>query len=162
MATCCISGSRTEMAELLHYEDFREGQSFDLGTYHVTREEIIAFATEFDPQPFHLDDAAAKSSVLGGLCASGWHSCAILMRMMCNGYLGRAAGMGSNGLDEVKWLKPVYAGETLSGAMTVLSRRVSAKRPEMGILKCRWDLFNTAGERKMEQTGVNFMRVRQP
>ena len=147
---------------MLHYEDFHEGQSFDLGTYHVSREEIISFAREFDPQPFHLDEQAAKSSVLGGLAASGWHNCAILMRMICNGYLNNSAGMGSNGIDEVKWMKPVFAGETLTGTMTVLSKRVSSKRPEMGILKCHWQLRNVAGEVKVEQTGVNFMRVRQP
>jgi len=147
---------------MLYYEDFTEGRVFDLGTYLVTRDEVIGFAREFDPQPFHLDEAAAKSSVLGGLSASGWHNCAILMRMICDGYLNDAAGMGSSGMDEVKWLKPVYAGETLTGTMTVVTRRVSARRPEMGILTCRWELFNLAGERKVEQTGVNFMRVRNP
>lgn len=146
----------------MHYEDFTEGRVFDLGTYQVTRDEVIAFASEFDPQPFHLDEAAAKSSVLGGLSASGWHNCAIMMRMICDGYLNDAAGMGSSGMDEVKWLKPVYAGETLTGTMTVVARRVSSKRPEMGILTCRWELFNLAGEKKVEQTGVNFMRVRNP
>ena len=147
---------------MLHYEDFHKGQSFDLGTYHVSREEIIGFAREFDPQPFHLDEQAAKSSVLGGLAASGWHNCAILMRMICNGYLNNSAGMGSSGIDDVKWMKPVFADETLTGTMTVLSKRVSSKRPEMGILKCHWQLRNLAGEVKVEQTGVNFMRVRLP
>ena len=123
---------------------------------------LLAFAQEFDPQPFHLDEAAGKSSVLGGLAASGWHNCAILMRMICNGYLNNAAGMGSNGLDEVRWVKPVFAGDTLTGTMKVLSKRVSSKRPEMGILKCHWELLSAAGELKLEQTGVNFMRVRNP
>lgn len=147
---------------LLHYEDFSVGQVFDLGTYPVTVKEIIAFAREFDPQPFHLDEAVAKASLLGGLAASGWHSSAMVMRMMTDAYLGRAASMGSSGLDEVKWLKPVYAGETLTGKMTVLSRRVSAKRPELGILKCRWELFNATSEKKVEETGMHFIRVRTP
>lgn len=150
------------MAELLHFEDFKVGEVVDLGRYDVTAEEIKTFAREFDPQPFHVDEAAAKASILGGLCASGWHSCAMLMRMMVDSYLGRSAGMGSNGLDEVKWMKPVFAGETLTGRMTVLSARVSSKRPEMGILKMRWELFNTAGEQKLDMTGINFMRVRRP
>lgn len=145
-----------------HYEDFSEGQVIPLGPYTITREEIIAFASEFDPQPFHLDEAAAKASILGGLCASGWQSSAILVRMACDAYLNNSAAMGSNGFSEVKWLKPVFAGETLQGAMTVLSRRVSAKRPEMGILGCRWEMANSAGEGKVEMTGVNFMRVRSP
>ncbi|MBM3520528.1 MAG: MaoC family dehydratase [Alphaproteobacteria bacterium] len=147
---------------MLHYEDFSEGQIFDLGSYYVSAEEIVAFAREFDPQPFHLNEEAGRNSVLGGLAASGWHSCSILMRMMADAYLNRSAGMGSSGLDEVKWLRPVLAGETLSGAMEVLSKRVSSKRPEMGILKCRWQLRNAQGEAKLDQVGVNFIRVRAP
>ena len=147
---------------MLHYEDFSEGQEIALGPYAVTAEEIVAYAREFDPQPFHVDEAAARASLLGGLAASGWHSCAMLMRMMVDAYLGRTAGLGSSGLDEVKWLKPVYAGETLTGKMTVLSKRVSARRPELGVLKCRWELFNERAEKKLEQTGVNFIRVRAP
>ena len=150
------------MPDLLHYEDFPLGRQFPLGPHIVTAEEILVFAREFDPQRFHLDDAEAKSSVLGGLSASGWHTCAMLMRMLCDSYLNRSAGMGSTGMDEVKWLKPVRAGETLSGTMTVIERRISSKRPDLGILKCRWDLFNQAGEKKIEQTGINFMKVRKP
>jgi acyl dehydratase len=148
--------------DLLHYEDFAEGAVFDLGPYAVNKDDIIAFAREFDPAPFHVDEAAAKGSILGGLCASGWHVCAMVMRMMVDGYLGRSAGMGSTGVDEVKWLKPVYAGETLSGRMIVLTKRVSAKRPEMGIIKAHWEASNLAGEKKFEMTAVNLIRVRQP
>lgn len=150
------------MAELLHYEDFHVGQVIPLGPYVVTREEVLDFAHEFDPQDFHLDEEAARASVLGGLAASGWHSCAMLMRMLCDGYLNRSAGLGSPGLSEVKWLKPVLVGETLSGTMTVLSTRKSKSRPELGILDCRWELVNDRREKKLEQTGINFMRVRQP
>ncbi|MCB1376920.1 MAG: MaoC family dehydratase [Alphaproteobacteria bacterium] len=146
----------------LYYEDFDEGQVIDLGSYHVSADEIIAYASEFDPQDFHLSEEAGKSSVLGGLAASGWHVCAILVRMLTDAYIGKSAAMGSNGMDEVKWLKPVYAGETLTGRMTLLSKRVSSKRPEMGILKCRWELFNTDGEQKTDMVGVSFMQVRQP
>src|SRR6201988_4294790 len=97
------------MSDLLHYEDFTVGESRDLGTYRVTAEEIKDFAREFDPQFFHLDEDRAKSSVLGGLSASGWHTCGILMRLMVDGYLGRTAGMGSPGLDEGKRVKSLYA-----------------------------------------------------
>jgi acyl dehydratase len=147
---------------VLHYEDFHEGQVFDLGSYYVSREEVVSYAGAFDPQAFHLDEEVARNSVLGGLAASGWHSCAILMRMMADGYLNRTAGMGSSGLDEVKWLNPVLAGETLAGSMTVIAKRVSSRRPEMGILKCRWELHSEKGESKLEQTGVNFVMVRKP
>src|SRR5262245_51344909 len=131
---------------LLYFEDFPQGEVVEFGRYEVTAEEIIRFAKEFDPQPFHLDEAAAKASLLGGLCASGWHVCAILMRLMCDGYLCRSASMGSNGIDEVKWVRPVYAGETLTCRRTTLAHSVSAKRPEMGIVTFRWELFNDTRE----------------
>jgi acyl dehydratase len=150
------------MSDLLHYEDFAVGETFDLGTYEVTAQEIKAFAREFDPQFFHLDDERAKSSVLGGLSASGWHSCGILMRLMVDGYLGRTAGMGSPGVEEVKWLRPIYAGETLQGRMTVLSKRQSKTRPEMGLVTMHWEAQSTQGEAKLDMTGINLIKVRVP
>lgn len=160
----CLSGPghtvERVVSDLLYYEDFQVGQVIAFGTYHLTREEVIAFAREFDPQPFHLDEAAAKASPLGGLSASGWHSSAILIRLATDAYINKSAAMASNSMEEAKWLKPVFAGETLRGQVTFLSRRRSASRPEMGILKCRWELFNDRGERKVELTGTQFMGVR--
>ena len=150
------------MSGLRHYEDFAEGEVRDFGRYEVTREEIIAFAEEFDPQPFHLDDAAALASPLDGLAASGWHVCAMLMRMMCDGYLLETAGMGSPGIDEMKWLKPVRPDDMLTARYTVLSRRVSAKRPDMGIVSMRYDVFDQRAERKCEMTGINLIKLRRP
>ena len=148
--------------DLLHYEDFPEGLVIPFGTYHLSKDEVIAFAREWDPQPMHLDEDAAKRSVLGGLAASGWQSSAILIRLAVEAYANTSAAMASSGMDEVKWLKPVYAGETLTGRATVLSRRVSAKRPGMGILKMKFELLNDRGELKTEITGVQFMGVRKP
>ena len=150
------------MSGLLHYEDFPEGLVIPLGTYHLSKEEVIAFAMEWDPQPFHLDVAAAERSVLGGLAASGWQSSAILIRLSVEGYANRSAALASTSMEECKWLRPVYAGETLTGRVTVLSRRVSSKRPEMGILKMKFELMNVDGEIKTEITGVQFMKVRKP
>jgi acyl dehydratase len=150
------------LAELLHYEDFPEGMVIPFGTYHLSKEEVIDYAREWDPQPFHLDEQAAESSVLGGLAASGWQSSAILIRLAIDAFVNNSAAMASSGMDEVKWLKPVYAGETLTGRATVLSRRVSSKRPEMGILKMRFELLGSSGELKTEITGVQFMGVRNP
>jgi acyl dehydratase len=150
------------MTELLHYEDFPEGLVIPFGTHHLSKEEVIAYAREWDPQAFHIDEQAANRSVLGGLAASGWQAGAILIRLAVEGYANKSAAMASNSMEEVKWLKPVFAGETLTGRATVLSRRVSAKRPEMGILRMKFELFNTAGELKTEITGVQFMRVRDP
>src|SRR5689334_15859497 len=150
------------MSDLLHYEDFTVGESWDLGDYRVTADEIKCFAREFDPQFFHLDEDRAKSSVLGGLSASGWHTCGMLMRLMVDGYLSRTAAMGSPGLDEVKWLKPVYAGETLAGRMTVLAKRQSKSRPEMGLITMRWEACSAEGEAKIDMTGINLIKVRMP
>lgn len=147
---------------LLHYEDFPEGLVIPFGTYHLSKDEVIAYAREWDPQPFHLDEAAAKHSVLGGLAASGWQSSAILVRLAVEAYANKSAAMASNGMEEAKWLKPVYAGETLTGRATVLSRRVSAKRPDMGILKMKFELLNAEGDLKVEITGIQFMKVRNP
>jgi acyl dehydratase len=146
--------------KLLHFEDFAPGEVIEYGSYHVTAEEIINFARRFDPQPFHIDPVAAEASILGGLCASGWHICSIMMRMMVDGYLGRSASMGSSGIEEVRWLKPVYAGTTLSCRRTTLEVRRSTRRPEMGVLRIRWELFDLGGERKSEMTGVTFIRSR--
>jgi len=148
------------MGEFLHFEDFAVGQVIDLGTHAVTAEEIREFANEFDPQPFHLDEAAGRASLLGGLAASGWHVCSMFMRLLADGWLNKSASMGSNGVPEVKWLKPVLAGEVLSGSVTIVSKRVSSKRPEMGIFQCLFELFNQAGEKKTEMTAVVFMRVK--
>jgi acyl dehydratase len=150
------------MSDLLHYEDFTVGQSWELGTYQVTADEIKSFAREFDPQFFHLDEDRAKSSVLGGLSASGWHTCGMLMRLMVDGYLYKTAAMGSPGLDEVKWLKPVYAGEKLLGRMTVLAKRQSKSRPDMGLITMRWEAQSTIGETKIDMTGINLIKVRAP
>jgi len=150
------------LTDKLYYEDFTDGMVIPFRTYHLSRDEVIAYAREWDPQPMHLDEEAGKNSVLGGLAASGWQSSAILIRLAVEAYANKSAAMASSGMDEVKWLKPVYAGETLSGRCTVLSRRVSSKRPEMGILKMKFELFNTEGELKVEITGVQFMGVRNP
>jgi acyl dehydratase len=149
-------------SDLLHYEDFPEGLVIPLGSYFLSKDEVIAFAREWDPQPFHLDEAEGERSVLGGLAASGWQTSAILIKLSVEGYANRSAAMASNSMEEGRWLKPVYAGETLTGRATVLSRRVSSKRPDMGILKMRFELFNTEGELKAELTGVQFMKVRHP
>lgn len=132
--------------ETLYWEDFEPGRTLPLGEKTVTREEIVAFAAEFDPQPFHLDEAAARETMLGGLAASGWHTCAMLMRMLCDGLLNRAHALGSPGLDEVKWMKPVRPGDMLRAQYTCLESRPSGSRPEVGICKFLYEVFNQEDE----------------
>jgi len=102
------------MKEYWYFEDFAPGQDIDLGTRTVTEEEIVAFARAYDPQPFHVDRDAAAHSIYGGVIASGWHTCGMMMRMVVDGLLNRSASMGSPGLDGVRWLAPVRAGDTLN------------------------------------------------
>lgn len=123
----------------LTFEDFPPGHFGTFGPRHVTREEIIAFASEYDPQPMHLDEAAAKASMLNGLAGSGWHLCSIVMRMMFDGYIHRTASLGSPGVDELRWLAPFRPGDDLMLDVDVIAARVSHSRPDTGIvtLKCR-------------------------
>jgi acyl dehydratase len=149
-------------ADLSYYDDYAVGQRIALGPYAVTADDILDFAAEFDPQAFHLDDVAGKASLLGGLSASGWHVSSMLMRMIVDQWLGHSAGMGSNTVEDMRWLRPVLAGDTLHGHIEILSKRVSAKRPEMGILHSRFHLFNQRGEATTEMTAIVFMRMRAP
>ncbi len=129
-----------------YFEDFEPGQELTLPAHTVTRAEIVAFAAEFDPQPFHLDESAAAGSLLGGLAASGWHTCALFMRMLCQGWLNDSASMGSPGVDTLKWLRPVRPGEVLSGRSIVLEVRPSRSRSDRGFVRFRHEVANARGE----------------
>ena len=132
-----------------YFEDFQAGQEFSLGPHTVTRAEIIAFAAEFDPQPFHLDEQAAASTLLGGLAASGWHTCALFMRMLYDGWLIGTASMGSPGVDQLKWKRPVRPGDVLSGRSVVIECRASRSRTDRGFVRCRHEIVNGCGETVM-------------
>jgi acyl dehydratase len=126
-----------------YFEDIAIGQTQRFGGYHVTREEVVAFAEKYDPQPFHLSDEAAAATHFGRLSASGWHTCAMVMRMIVDNLAqNRQAGLGSPGVDELRWLKPVYPGDTLRCESEVIEKRPSQSRPEMGIFKSRMTVFN--------------------
>ncbi len=136
----------------IHFEDFTAGSVAQFGPRLITREEIIAFAAEFDPQPFHLDEAAGRASMLGGLAASGWHTCCLLMRMTYDGFLHDAASMGSPGVEEVRWLAPVRPGDRLTLRRSVLETRASQRRPELGFVKFLFEVLNQAGRCVMTLT----------
>jgi acyl dehydratase len=129
-----------------YFEDFQAGQELPLGPHTVTRAEIVAFAAEFDPQPFHLDEMAAADTLLGGLAASGWHTCALFMRMAYRSWLAESASMGSPGVDMLKWLRPVRPGDVLSGRSVVLATRPSQSRPDRGFVRFRHEVENARGE----------------
>jgi acyl dehydratase len=130
----------------LTFEDFPPGHFGTFGPRHVTREEMLAFAAEFDPQPMHLDEAAASRSMLKGLAGSGWHLCAITMRMMFDGFIGRTASLGSPGVNELRWLAPFRPGDDLTLDVEVTEARVSRSRPETGIVTFKAVARNAAGQ----------------
>jgi len=130
-----------------YLEDFSEGQSFELGEETIREGEIIEFARRFDAQPFHVDPQAAKSSIYGGLIASGWHTASLFMGMLVRGLLHDVASMGAGGIDEMRWLKPVRPDDTLRGRLTVLGQRPSTKHPDRGLINCVGELFNQNGDR---------------
>ena len=140
-----------------YFEDFQVEDTFNLGSLRVTEEEIIDFARQFDPQPFHIDPERAKDSIFGGLVASGWHITAMYMRLLFNGLIHETASMGSPGVEDVRWLKPVRPGDLLQASFTVLDSTPSSSRPNMGIMRSACELFNQSGELVMSMKGVHFV-----
>jgi acyl dehydratase len=138
---------------MIWWEDFRVGDTMEMGRHTFREEEILAFGREFDPQPFHADPAKAGETVFGGVIASGWHTCAVGMRLMVDSYLGRTVSLGSPGIDSIRWLKPVRPGDTLVYSRTVIESRASASRKGVGLVKHRWEAVNQAGERVFTMEG---------
>jgi acyl dehydratase len=146
-----------------YFEDLTVGTKAAFGQYQVTREEVIEFARKFDPQPFHLSDEAAAQTHFGRLSASGWHTCAMTMAMLvANLKANKQAGLGSPGIDELRWLRPVYPGDTLRCESEVIDKRVSQSRPEMGIFKSRLTVFNQDDVPVMSMISNGLIRVRAP
>jgi len=144
----------------LTFDDFPPGRFGSFGPHHVTREDILAFAGEFDPQPMHLDEEAASKSMLRGLSGSGWHLCSLMMRMMADGFITRAASLGSPGVDEVRWLSPLRPGDDLTLEVDVLEARASKSRPELGIVKFKCTARNAKSQVLCEMTSPILIRRR--
>ena len=137
----------------LYWEDFKVGETVEMGRHTFTEAEIIEFAKQFDPQPFHTDPVAAKASFFGGIIASGWHTCAVCMRLNCDSYINRSVSLGSPGLDNIRWRKPVRPGDTIAYRRTVLESRASATRAGVGLVKHRWEAVNQSGETVLTMEG---------
>jgi len=146
--------------DLLYWEDFKPGNTLEIGSHTFTEEEIIAFARQFDPQIFHIDPAAAKNSFFGGLIASGWHTCAVAMRLSVDKYVARSASLGSPGLDNIRWLAPVRAGDTISYRRKITAARASESKPGVGLVHSRWEASNQRGESVMTMEGWGMFRRR--
>mgnify|MGYP006129796027 CR=1 FL=1 len=150
------------MPEHLRFEDFTVGRKFTFGDHLVTEKAIIDFALEYDPQPMHVDPVAAKNDMMGGLIASGWHLCALAMRLIKDGLFDDQTSLGSPGVDEVQWRRPVRANDRLSMEAEVLEARSSKSKPGRGIVRFRFDLFRTdeAGKRQLAITYTSPVMIR--
>ena len=140
----------------LYLEEFEPGDEREFGAYHVTEEEIVEFAGKYDPQPFHLDPEAARKSLFGRLCASGWHTCAMTMRMLVDEMKDRGSSLGSPGVDEVRWLKPVFPGDTLSVRVVVDDVKRSTSKPNLGTVHTSYTVMNQRREPVMTFSGTAF------
>jgi acyl dehydratase len=145
------------MKVVRYFEDFAPGQVLELGSRTISRERMLAFAREFDPQPFHVDEEAARRSIYGGLLASGWHTCSLWMRILCDGLLTDTASLGSPGIDELRWLKPVRPGDTLSVRMTILEAIPSRSKPDRGLLRSLTEMRNQHGEIVLTARGLSLL-----
>lgn len=145
-----------------HYEDLAVGEVVALGRTTVTRDMIVTFAREFDPFPFHLDEAAAKASLLGGLASSGWQTAALSLRMLVDDFLNTIASMGGLGFSDLKWKKPVMVGDTIAGSVTIAGLRRSKGHPERGIVTLDFDIRNQNDEPVMSMRLANLVEVRDP
>ena len=146
----------------LHWEDVEVGKPNVYGAYPVTKEEIFAFARAYDPQPHHVDEAAAMLSLTKGLCASGWHTCAMFMRLLCDSVLKDAASLGAASIEEVKWIKPVRPGHILKARSVCTEKRLMNSRPGVGICKMKHEILNQHDELLMTMENAQFLAVRDP
>lgn len=150
------------MAISVYWEDLQPGSVRDLGSVSVNAEQIKEFAAQYDPQPFHLDEEAARDSMFGGLAASGWQTACLAMRLTVDNMLRHTASMGSPGLESLKWLKPVYPGDVLNLRHTILESRPLKSRPDTGLVRSRWEMFNQKGDKVLEMEGYGMFGRRRP
>jgi acyl dehydratase len=145
-----------------YWEDLKVGSVRDLGTVTLSAEEIKDFAVRFDPQPFHIDEAAGRRSIFGKLCASGWHTCALAMKLTVENFLHEAASMGSPGVENLRWLKPVYPGDTLHLRQKIVESRALRTRPDVGLVRSAWEMSNQNGDAVLQMEGYGMFRRRHP
>jgi len=142
------------------FEDLTPGTVLEFGHYDVTAEGIIDFGRQFDPQPFHVDPEVARSSLFGGLCASGWHTASMMMKLWVENYLAPESSLGSPGVDELRWHRPVFPGDRLSCRITILESTPSRSRPFMGSVRQKCEVYKQNGELAMSLVGIGLFRKR--
>jgi len=145
-----------------YFEDYVPGLVVDCGAFSVSEEEIIAFAKEYDPQPFHVDPVQAADGPYGGLIASGWHTTSLMMRQLVEHFVSPESSLGAAGIDEIRWPKPVRPGDTLHVRASVREARRSGSKPDRGIIRSLAEVTNQDGDLVMKLTAINFVRLRDP
>lgn len=156
-----MSDNQTDQPTL-YFEDFTPGRVWESHERAMGEDEIVGFATNFDPQYLHVDPDAAAKSIYGGLIASGWHTASVCMRLIVDTYLYRAASLGSPGVDELRWVKPVRAGDIIKVRTTVLEQIPSKSKPDRGLVRNQWEAINQNGETVMTMKGLGMFKRRTP
>ena len=147
---------------MIYFEDLNIGKKILIGPISVSEKEIIEFAKKFDPQPFHVDIEKAKDSLFGNLCASGWHTCSLYMRMLYDGLLINLASLGSPGMNEIRWIKPLFPDETINGELTIISKTPSKSKPSIGSMVIDSKVFNSKKELIMTMQSISIVKKRNP
>ena len=145
---------------MIYFEDLNIGKKILIGPISVSEKEIIEFAKKFDPQPFHIDVEKAKESLFGNLCASGWHTCSLYMRMLYDGLLINLASLGSPGMNEIRWIKPLFPDETINGELTIISKTPSKSKPSIGSMVIDSKVFNSKKELIMTMQSISIVKKR--
>jgi acyl dehydratase len=143
-----------------YFEDYVTGSVYEYGSITVSQAEILEFASRFDPQPMHTDPDAARAGPFGGLIASGWHTAAVMMRLLVDHYLSKVAGLASPGIDELRWLRPVRPGDSLRVRLTIVETRLSRSRSDRGMVRTAAEVLNQDGDVVMTLTAMNLVRTR--
>jgi acyl dehydratase len=157
-----MSSTFTVPTQERFFEDYVAGSVYECGTVTVDQSEIIEFAKKYDPQSFHVDPAAAAKGPFGGLIASGWHTGSLMMRLLADNFVSKVASLGSPGIDELRWLRPVRPGDSLSLRVTILEANRSRSKPDRGIVKTFSEVFNQNNEAVMSLKAVNLILCRTP
>ena len=147
--------------DLMHLEDFQPGQTFDLGSIEVTHDQVVDFAKQFDPQPFHIDIDAGGQSIFGGLIASGWHTCSLMMRLVVDNLFSRTATLGSPGVNQIRWILPVRPGDTLTASTRVLAVTSSVSKPDRGTVEFHYEVRNQSDQQVLAMQGISMFRRRE-
>ena len=143
---------------IIYFEDLNEGDNYSRGPIFVSKKEILEFANKYDPQVFHIDEEKAKESLFGGLCASGWHTCSLYMKMLCDGFIKNLASLGSPGMNQIRWIKPLFPNQNITGKVTIISKTPSRSKPNIGSLITDSEVYNNKKEIIMTLQSISIVK----